>query len=276
MRMPAFTIKSYMIVFLAVLGLAYVFTSQRFDFLFQMIFATAATVAIDVAINLVKIKKLALSSSAVISGLFIGTILPLSPFYIIVAAALVSMLSKHVIKFSKRHIFNPAAFGIVVSGIIFSFVPIWWSSATLLSIPLGLFIVYKMRKWLLVLSFIITYYALLMLQNLSDTSVISFINPTLFFFMLFMLTEPLTSAYARPAMVAQGIMVGILVILVSTYVSGAEIFLLPLLISNIFVGALNKNLKPFNFPRTQTSKNKKGSSGLQLNHAHLTSVLHRT
>lgn len=249
MRTYAFTIKSYMIVFLVVLGLASAFASQRLDLIFQMVFVTVVTAVIDILINFAKTKKLILPSSAIISGLFIGTILPSSSIPVMTAAALLAMFSKHIIKFHGHHILNPAAFGIVISGIIFKFVPIWWSSATLLSIPLGLFIVYKQRKWFLIFPFIITYYIILVLQNISNISLISLVDPTLLFFAFFMLIEPLTSTYAKPAMVMQGIMVGTLVILISTFVSGVDIFLLPLLISNLFVGTLNKKFRTFGLRR---------------------------
>ena len=237
------TIKSYMILFLIILGLFAIFTLQRYDILFQLAFAPLVTAIIDVAINLVKIRKLVLPSSAIISGLFIGLILPpLSPVLTVALAALIAIISKHIIKFHGRHIFNPAAFGIVISGLIFGIAAAWWGTS-LLVVPLGLFIVYKQRKWFLVLPFIITYYIMLILLNIQNLATISFVDTTLLFFAFLMLLEPMTSAYTKKAVIAHGIIVAMLAIIVSRFIPGIDVFLIPLLIGNIFVETLNKKLR---------------------------------
>ena len=236
------SVKFYIYVFLIILALASVFMLQKLDLILQLVFATLAAALIDLSINFIKLRKLVLPSSAVISGLFIGIILPASSLIVLASAALLAIISKHAIRFHKRHIFNPAAFGIVISSAVFGIVPIWWVSATLLVIPLGLFIVYKIKKWLLAFSFIASYYIIAAVQNVSNISAISYL--TLAFFAFFMLIEPLTSAYTKKAMAVQGLLVSILVIVFSNFIYGADIFLLPLLASNIFVPLLNKKLQP--------------------------------
>ncbi|MBI4154199.1 hypothetical protein HY501_02595 [Candidatus Woesearchaeota archaeon] len=237
-----FTIKSWMIVFLVVLGIVAVAVSGSYSFLAQMSIAAVLAALLDAVIGFSRTRKFELPSSGIISGLFVGLILPAS-LVMTAAAVILAIASKHVIKFHKRHIFNPAAFGIVFSSLIFGFVPIWWGSATLLVIPLGLFIIYKQRKWLLALSFIIAYYIILAAINFSDIGAVSFIDTTLLFFAFFMLIEPMTSTYAKKAMVSQGILVAVLAIIFSFFASGIDIFLAPLLISNIFVEAMNKRFR---------------------------------
>lgn len=239
MRVPfKITTKSYMIAFLLVLSAVSSYAITGYYFLLQSVVSAAIAAVIDLAIFYAKERKTFLPSSAIISGLFIGMILPLARAELILLACLLAILSKHAIKVKGRHVFNPAAFGLVISLAVFGLSTAWWGASSLL-VPLGLFIVYKQRKWLLVLPFVAVYYAL----SFAASGTLALLDTTLFFFAFFMLLEPMTSAYAKRAMIAQGVLVAALAVIVKIFLPAFDIFLLPLLVSNIFVGALNKKLK---------------------------------
>ncbi len=237
------TIKSYMIIFLAIIAISSIlFTIKNYSFFIQIILAPLFAALIDLLITYVKEKKLFLPSSAIISGLFIAVIFAQLPLHILFIISLIAIVSKHVIKIHGRHIFNPAAFGIVVGGLIFGYATSWWA-VSLLVIPLGLFIVYKQRKWRLAFSFLVTYFILVVLTNLSSLSNIMLLDTTAIFFALFMLIEPMTSTYTKKAMIVQGTVVGVLVTVFRTFLPQVDLFLASLLVANIFVEIMNKRLR---------------------------------
>src|SRR6185437_12852174 len=74
-------------------------------------------------------------------------------------ASAFAMASKYILAIGKRHIFNPAAFGVAAAGLIAGTGASWWVAGNFALLPLvfvgGLFIVRKLRRFDLVLSFMI-------------------------------------------------------------------------------------------------------------------------
>ena len=93
-------------------------------------------------------------------------------------AVLAAMLSKYVIAWKKRHVFNPAAFGAVVLGLLGIFEPTWWIGSTPLFIPMlivGLLITWKIRRFDTVIPFFIVGFILFFIQGLQfDDSLLIF------------------------------------------------------------------------------------------------------
>ena len=71
-----------------------------------------------------------------------------SDFIFLVVAGALAMIGKYVLFFEKRHIFNPAAAAVVVTGFIFGWYASWWVG-TLLMLPFllaGILIVIKIKR----------------------------------------------------------------------------------------------------------------------------------
>jgi len=243
LRRPTVTIKSYMIVFLVVLAAAAMLIINSYVFGIQLVFAPVLAMLLDAIINAVKIKKITLPSSGLITGLLIALILPPSELYIQAAAVVAAILSKHIIRIHGKHVFNPAGFGIVLVGFAAGVTASWWASTTLLVIPLGLFLIWKLRKFVLALSFLIVYHIISAAQAYQSITNATVLDTTAIFFAFFMLIEPLTSAIPRRAQLAEGILVGVLVFAVNASLPRVDLFLLALLIANIFVPIFNKKLR---------------------------------
>ncbi len=241
MKKINFTIKSYMIVFLIIIALHSIIIIQNYNFLVQLIIAPLFAVMIDLAITYAREKKTFLPDSAVISGLFIALILPLASVLTLFLAALIAILSKHIIKIKNRHVFNPAAFGIIAAS-LFGYTASWWAAISFLVVPLGLFIIYKQRKWILAFSFLAVYFLISILSNLSSLNNIALLDTTAFVFAFFMLIEPMTSAYTKKAMIAEGIIAAVLIAVFRAFLPQVDLFLTSLLVANIFVPILNKKL----------------------------------
>lgn len=132
-------------------------------------------------------------SAAIVSGLIIGLISP--PIYeYVLLASIAAIAIKNVVRISNRHMFNPAASGLLISSMVFN-QPVSWTAA-----PIYLFIlpalvsIVRIRKYYLILSFLFLYMLLLTFLNPQNIQNIIF-DPTVLFFSLVMLPEPMTSPH---------------------------------------------------------------------------------
>lgn len=138
---------------------------------------------------------------------------------LIVGVGLIAMASKYVLAVQKRHIFNPAAFGVFLPGLFGFAVAIWWVGSLVLLplvVILGLLIVRKIRRFQLLFSFLIPAILTTTVFNLRNglTPVDSLQQVVtswpLIFFGTVMLTEPLTTPPQRSRYLAYGGLVGVL------------------------------------------------------------------
>ena len=226
----------------------------------QLAIATVAAVGIEAIWDFYKTRRWQYSKSAIITGLFIGSLLdPGQQLFIPALAAVIAIISKIALRAKMRHFFNPTMFSLFV----LSLIPVsilgasvsigWWSSVNLYAtIILGLFIAIKFKRLDLAISFLLTFILiniftlvwttcqqgpeLCFLQQLPITlynaSFSSFLFPFLItplsFFTFFMLVEPKTSPFSRRGRLIYGIIVAILY-----YAIG---FVLPQLVTSLGVG----------------------------------------
>lgn len=139
--------------------------------------------------------------------------------WITVLATVFALSSKFLLAIDKKHIFNPAASGVFLIGLLGFGNAIWWvGSSSLLPwvVLVGLLIVRKLRKFYLLWTFLVTAVLTIIFFNLkngvgADQSFIqAFLSWPLFFFATVMLTEPLTSPQRKYNSVIYGVIVGIL------------------------------------------------------------------
>lgn len=156
--------------------------------------------------------------TALILFLIFSPATQLSEVSILMAAGVISMASKYILAFQRKHIFNPAALAAVVLG-FFTTGAIWWvGSAVMLptTLILGILIVRKIRRFHLLLAFlliaIVTILAFGVQAGLNLSNLLSQVLTSwpLFFFGTIMLTEPLTTPPTRRLRIIYGILVGML------------------------------------------------------------------
>jgi ferredoxin-NADP reductase/Na+-translocating ferredoxin:NAD+ oxidoreductase RnfD subunit len=136
----------------------------------------------------------------------------------IVFASAWAMGSKYIFAIGKKHIFNPAAFGVALAALTISQSANWWVAGNLWLLPFvflgGLLVVRKLRRFNLIVAFCIG----IILATVATTAPAEYqtsLSATLFhsafFFLAFvMLTEPLTMPPGRASRLAYGALVGIL------------------------------------------------------------------
>ncbi len=174
-----------------------------------------------------------LLSAAVVTGLIITLLSdPLIPMYQTILICALAVFSKNFIRVGNSHIFNPAGFGLLLGGIIFNFTVSWWGVAyqrlfpiSLTSLILFLMLILpgwvsavRMKRYRIILPFILLYSILfLILSRQLNFEILTntLIDPTVLFFALVMLPEPMTT----PNKILRQIVFGTFVAFVSLIVS---------------------------------------------------------
>ena len=214
-----------MISFLIILTLASSFYGFGPKSLLPAIIVVLTTTLLDFSIEYLKYKSFSFPQSALVTGLLIGGLLTQNlPWYVYVIAGIIAVASKHVIKLQKKHIFNPANFGVLLVSIFFGAAHSWWVSSPLVFVLIfGIFIIYRLRRFDLALSFLISYYLVnssieLIKGNTTNDIYLTIINGgIIYFFSMYMLIEPKTNPSQRKQRIVYGILVAILFVAFSQY-----------------------------------------------------------
>ncbi len=233
-----------MILFLGVLAIIGALKGETRILILQILLIIIATSILDLIIAYIKKKKFLFPSSAIISGLFIGGILaPNQKFYVYLTAVIVTILSKHLIKINKKHIFNPAAFGLIFVSILFRTSLNWWiDSLVWLVLIFGLFMAYKMRRFHLILSFVIPFEVLMLIYTIINKLTFGHLLLINLFLVFFMLVEPVTSPIKKNSRIIFGIIAAIAAFILFHYLPAYDPFLTSLLIANLFIPLFNKKM----------------------------------
>jgi ferredoxin-NADP reductase len=134
-------------------------------------------------------------------------------------ASSLAIASKYILAIGKKHIFNPAAIGVVITAFVLNQSASWWvGTAVMLPFVLfgGFLITHKIKRFDLVLSSIIAgFIVILGLSFLNGGNVFALgwsvlVSTPLIFFTTVMLTEPLTSPPTSILRIPYGILTGIL------------------------------------------------------------------
>ena len=195
---------------------------------------------LDLLITKLRFNKWYLPTAAMVSGFLIGLILaPEEPMYVIIAASILVSFSKQFLAVGVRqHIFNPAAFGIMVVSLIFGTTVAWWGVSwgklpLVILIPLMIRILWRLKRLPLPIGFLFVYFVYLVLSSSFESAITTLVDPTVFLFALVMLPEPMTSPITGYFKYTCGPIVAILAILITSFTKVQEIFLPSLLLVNL-------------------------------------------
>lgn len=153
-----------------------------------------------------------------------------------------AIASKYLFAIGRKHIFNPAAFAVALSGILLSETASWWVAGNSYLMPIilvgGLLIARKIQRLDLVLVFIATSLASIAFFSLGSPLQniwLTLLHAPVLFLAFTMLTDPATTPGTRDMRIAYAILVGIWftpgVHIASFYFSPE----LALLLGNVFV-----------------------------------------
>ena len=168
--------------------------------------AVVVAAGLDLAFVAIRRRKWVFPSGAILSGLFVALVLsPHEPLTVAVVASILAVGSKRLLRLNRSNVFNPAAFGLVATAILFGSGHSWWGSlpglglAGLLVVTAGgAFVADRINKLPVVLTFLGGYFLLFSLSAIAgDAARFAdvFRAPDLhaaLFFGLFMLDDPPT------------------------------------------------------------------------------------
>lgn len=205
-----------------------------------------ASVIFDGLILRFQKKRWVFPYSAIVTGFLIGLILnPDFAAWQFVFVAFLAISSKYLILPLQKHIFNPAALGLVVASIFFNGAITWWGVSWVTNLWVFLFIVaglvlWRLHRIWLPIGFLLIYWAYFAVQGSLSLTLIS--DPTITLFALIMLPEPQTSSIVGHFRYSYGAFVAVLVILISVLFSTVKTdpLLVSLLLANIVSLMLRK------------------------------------
>jgi len=185
--------------------------------------------------------------ATIITALIISLVLSVTtPWFMVAGTALIAILSKHLLVYKKKPIFNPAAFGLFISIIIFHTEQSWWGAFgdlswwTMIFLLIGGYLVTeRVNKYPQVFSFLGTFFVLLFLMgclnigSAADALRPPFINAALFFG-FFMLTDPPTSPAKYNKQVKFGVFSAISGMIIYAIFGGLTYLFVGLFIGNLY------------------------------------------
>ncbi len=253
-----FDVYWQMIVTLVVLAGFGVYKYGFADTLPQLAVAVAVATVSDLLINFFLHKQRVFSKSAIISGLFVGMLLNVGlVWYASAIAALLAILTKHLIRFRRINIFNPAALGVLITLFLFPNSSAWWGGEQMIAIiVLGLPILYRIKRLQMVAIFLVSYAVVSLVYDRSLVNVSSLqnliLNPTLLFFSFFMLTEHKTNPFTSRGRIIYAPVVAAISFFSLIFLPQYN-FILGLVISNLISVLLNQIRTKTSSPTTLTS-----------------------
>lgn len=191
-------------------------------------------------------------SAALVTGSIVGLLAaPNLAWYVPVIVGIIAMFSKNFIRFSNRHVFNPAAFGLLAGSIIFNQSISWWAVSFqqffprsgislheiipfLILLSPALISIIRMKRYRITLSFLAIYILLNQFLNPKSSILNLATDPTVLFFSIVMLAEPLTSPNNHSKQILFGIFVAFLSIFVSFPIINSQLSALSLVDPLVF------------------------------------------
>ena len=130
--------------------------------------STIAAGLVDLFILRFRKKVWEFPSGAVLTAVIVAMVLRAQePWYVTTITSVIGVLSKYVLRSRSANVFNPAALAIVISFYLFHTAQNWWGALTdvtpwvkLLLVASGVFIVDRVNKMPLVLTFLAAYFIL--------------------------------------------------------------------------------------------------------------------
>jgi enediyne biosynthesis protein E5 len=238
------------------------------------------SLALQLSIEIFTKKRYDSWKSALISAFGLCLLLKTNSLYVAAGAAAISILSKYILRFNGKHIFNPSALGIAVAvyftGNAWISPGQWGSNAVLFFavISLGFIVVTKVQKLDISIAFLSTFAALLFVRQIiylgwpMDYFVQSVSTGSLLLFSFFMITDPKTTPNHSLARIVWAMAVAATAFYLTAFkfVNGAPIWVLVL--AQPLVPLLDKIFRAKRFEWHSTPKLTMASvAGVLTNHS---------
>lgn len=237
------SIKTQLIIFLSAFALYLSFRDKDAIFLLTTLIAVISAIGIESVILFFKDKELAVTDSSIISGLIIGYVLSSdSPWWIFLSASFLAISSKHLIHFHRKHLFNPAAFGIFLTIVLFGASCHWRGTYMwYIFLPFGLYFISRIQKLEVLIGYVLTTLGLFGIQAVAQkTPLLNIFGYLSYFYIFIMMIEPKTTPVKKRGKFIFGIGVSVLIFMLTELGVRFDAELCALLLANLAVPLLNK------------------------------------
>ncbi|MCK9616129.1 MAG: RnfABCDGE type electron transport complex subunit D [Candidatus Omnitrophica bacterium] len=237
------SIKTQLILYLLCFAVFLSIKDRDIAFLATTLIAVIASSALETIILFFKTKTFKITESSVITGLIVGYALSAdNVWWNFVLASALGILSKSLIRFRKKHIFNPAGFGIFLALILFG-ASTQWKGTYLwyIVVPFGFYFAAKIRKIEIITGYAMVSFVLFgaqaILQNVPFWNIFGYFS---YFYIFIMVIEPLTTPTRPIGKFLFGALLALLIFILTEIGVKFDAELFSLLALNMAVPVLNK------------------------------------
>lgn len=237
------SIKTQLILYLVCFALFLAIKDKDILFLFTVFVAVISALVIESFILYLKNKAFQITESSIITGLILGFVLSSDEvWWKFVFSSALAIFSKHLIRFQKKHIFNPAAFGIFLSTILLG-ASTQWKGTYLwyIVVPFGIYFIYKLKKTVVLIGYalisLLSFGSQAMLQKVSLWNIFGYLS---YFYIFVMVIEPKTTPLKTIGKYLFGASTAALIFILTKAGVKFDAELFSLLVMNATVPLLNK------------------------------------
>ncbi len=237
------SIKTQLIIFLCGFALYLSFRDKDAVFLLTTFIAVISAIGAESAFLFLRNKKITVTGSSIISGLIVGYVLSSgNPWWIFLLASLLAICSKHLLHIQKKHLFNPAAFGIFMTVIFFGASTQWKGTYMWYILMLfGFYFVYKINKLEVIIGYGLAFLALFGIQAIMQKiPLLNIFGYLSYFYIFIMLIEPKTTPIKPLGKLIFGTGVAVLIFILTETGVRFDAELCALLVFNLSTPLLNK------------------------------------
>lgn len=187
----------------------------------NLIAAISAAIVTEIVLARVLLGKWKNLSSAYISGISVGILIRSTMMWPYIITAVLSIMSKYVLRYKGRHLWNPSNFGVSwmlfmapldVAGLSIQWGSNFFSMAVIWL--LGLAIVYRAKRFHVTITYVVSFVILAYVRSLivGDTflsEVSPLTGPMYQLFIFFMMTDPPTSVSTKKGRIFVAILVAL-------------------------------------------------------------------
>ena len=237
------SVKTQLILYLLFFAVFLAVKDKDFIFLFTTLIAVVSALTIEGIVLYLKIKAFRITESAIITGLIIGYVLSSDEvWWKFVFTPALAIFSKYLIRFQKKHIFNPAAFGIFLSTILLGASTQWRGTYLwYIVVPFGIYFIYKLKKTGVLIGYTLISLLLFgtqaMLQKVSFWNIFGYFS---YFYIFVMVIEPKTTPLKTMGKYLFGAGTAALIFILTGAGVKFDVELFSLLAMNVTVPLLNK------------------------------------
>ncbi|HZW69835.1 MAG TPA: hypothetical protein VFF57_03125 [Hanamia sp.] len=194
---------------------------QMLDNYIYIVISICTAIITEIILSKLLLGKMKSFASAYITGISVGILIRSTMVWPYIITAVLSIMSKYVLRYKERHLWNPSNFGIswmlFMAPLDVAGLSIQWGSnfiGLIVIWVLGFAIVYRAKRFHVTITYVISFIALAYLRSLivGDTflaEVSPLTGPMYQLFIFFMITDPPTSVSTRKGRILVVILVAL-------------------------------------------------------------------